>query len=263
MIKIDCKKYAEEILDKVKKKAENGGVGELLIVTAGNDPASEVYVRGKLKDAAKCGIVANKYVAKNENSLRGAIKFGNENHSVDGIIVQLPLPKGYDEYRAVEEVARFKDVDGFREYSPFKPCTPEAIMYLLKKELGDLTGMDALVIGRGKLVGEPITKMLLKANCTVTVAHSKTKGLENKLNNYDIVICATGKANLVDLWECDARIVIDVGISTDENGKLCGDCYNFNEDVCGDMKVAMMPGGIGLLTRAILMAHVAKIDIFE
>lgn len=265
MIKIDCKKYAEEILDKVKKKASNEyfPVGELLIITTGHDPASEVYVRGKLKDAEKCGIVANKLVVRDKDSLKRAIQYGNDNPHISGVIVQLPLPKDYNEEHTVKMVDSPKDVDGFKEHSPFNPCTPEAIMYLLKKELGDLTGMNALVIGRGKLVGEPIAKMLLAADCTVTVAHSKTKDLDCLLECYDIIICAAGKANLVDLWECDARIVIDVGISTDENGKLCGDCYNFSEDVCGDMKVAMMPGGIGLLTRAVLMTHAARIDIFK
>lgn len=263
MIKIDCKKYADEILERVSKKVADVDPGSFIIATTGHDPASEVYVRGKLKDAEKCGINAMKLTARNEEELRYIIKYGNSNPYVGSVIVQLPLPKGYDEKRIVEMVERCKDVDGFTTNSPFKPCTPEAIMYLLKKELGDLTGLDALVIGRGKLVGEPIAKMLLDANCTVTVAHSKTKDLDRKLDNYDIIISAVGKANLVDLWDCDARIVIDVGISTDENGKLCGDCYNFNEDCMGNMKVAMMPGGIGLLTRAVLMAHVAGIDIFE
>lgn len=263
MIKIDCKKYAEEILDMVTHKAEQYELGDLLIVTTGHDPASEVYVRGKLRDAERCGITANKIVAKNKDTMKAAVEFGNKNLDIAGVIVQLPLPSGWNENDMVNSVNTLKDVDGFKTHSQFKPCTPEAIMYLLKKELGDLTGMNALVIGRGKLVGKPIANMLLNEDCTVTVAHSKTKCLEDKLDKYDIIICAAGKANLVDLWECDARIVIDVGISTDENGKLCGDCYNFNEDVCGDMKVAMMPGGIGLLTRAVLMAHVARIDIFK
>lgn len=266
MIKIDCKKYAEEILARVKEKASNEyfPVGELLIITTGHDPASEVYVRGKLKDAEKCGIVANKLVVRDKDSLKRAIQYGNDNPHISGVIVQLPLPNGYNEEHTVNMVDSLKDVDGFLTGSPFNPCTPEAIMYLLHKEVGDLTGKRALVIGRGKLVGKPISNMLLNEDCTVTVAHSKTKDLDCLLECYDIIISAVGKPNLVNLLDCkEDAIVIDVGISTDENGKLCGDCYNFNEEVCGDMKVAMMPGGIGLLTRAVLMAHVARINIFK
>lgn len=263
MIKIDCKKHANDILEMVSNKANTYGVGDLLVVTSGHDSASEVYVRGKLKDAERCGITANKIVAKSAYDMKAAIEFGNNHMGINGIIVQLPLPNGWDEDEIVDSVITYKDVDGFKTDSPFDPCTPEAIMYLLKKELGDLTGMNALVIGRGKLVGEPLAKMLLNEDCTVTVAHSKTKHLQSMLHNYDIIISAVGKANLIDLKDCDAHIVIDVGISTDENGKLCGDCYGFDEYCMDGMKVAMMPGGIGLLTRAALMAHVARIDIFE
>ena len=152
------------------------------------------------------------------------------------------------------------DVDGFLQDSKFKPCTPEGIMYLLEKECGDLTGKTALVIGRGKLVGEPIAKMLVDANCTVTIAHSKTKDLHGLLGlHHDIIITAVGKPNLINLKWCSANIVIDVGVNRDENGKLCGDCYNFDAGDDSDMKVTPVPGGVGLLTRAMLMKHMAGI----
>ena len=248
MIKVDCKKYADEILDRVSKIEDKGG---LVIVTAGNDPASQIYMKGKLKDAERCGINASKIVVAGARGILNAIQYGNTDPTISGIIVQLPLPADYDEKWATNLVFHEKDVDGFTPGSPFKPCTPEGIMYVLRKELGDLTGKTALVIGRGKLVGEPLAKMLLDADCTVTVAHSKTRNLHNMLNRFDIIISAVGKPNLIDLKKCEAEIVIDAG----------GDCYNFNPDYRPYMKVAITPNGIGLMTRAVLMAHVARMEV--
>lgn len=257
---IDCKKYANEILDEVKA-VENKK--SLLILTVGDDPASLSYVKGKIKDCEYCGIpyehvkITNGSTAEEELLYR--IDCGNHCDKVGGIIVQLPLPKGMYEKKFTDSVLIAKDVDGFKEHSPFKPCTPEGIMYILEKEIGDLTGKTALVIGRGKLVGEPIAKMLLDANCTVTVAHSKTKNLNYMLANpWDIVISAVGKPNFVDLHMCRADIVIDVGVNRNENGKLCGDCYNFDENRYHNMKVTSVPGGIGLMTRAMLMKHIVE-----
>jgi methylenetetrahydrofolate dehydrogenase (NADP+)/methenyltetrahydrofolate cyclohydrolase len=259
MIKVDCKKYADEILEQVSQIPNKG---DLLIVTTGHDPASESYVKGKMKDAEKCGIKAVKVVVDNQRMLKDVVKFGNETYSVGGIIIQLPLPNGFDETECVNMVDIQKDVDGFKLWSPFLPCTPEGIMYILKKELGDLTGKTALVIGRGKLVGEPIAKLLLNANCTVTIAHSKTKNLDHMLRSYhyDIIVCAAGVPELVDLLDCNASIVIDAGISK-KDGKLCGDCYNFTTNLANHMKVATIPNGIGLMTRAMLMAHVARVEV--
>ena len=259
MIKIDCKKYADEILEQVNHVPDKGA---LLIVTTGHDPASESYVKGKLKDAEKCGIRATKFVVDNQFSLENAVNLGNKSVGVDGIIIQLPLPEGFNETECVNLVDVRKDVDGFRAGSPFLPCTPEGIMYILKKEIGDLTGKTALVIGRGKLVGEPIAKLLLKADCTVTIAHSKTKNLTQMIQgyHYDIIICAAGVPELVDLADCHANIVIDAGIGV-KDGKLCGDCYNFTEKFSPTMKVATIPNGIGLMTRAMLMAHVARLEV--
>ena len=253
---IDCKKYANEILEQVKavpnKKA-------LTILTVGEDPASKSYVKGKIKDCEYCG-VPYEHIQCEGDTLIWNIHKANNNEDVSGIIVQLPLPKGMDEQFYTDQVLITKDVDGFKNNSPFKPCTPEGIMYILEKELGDLTGKTALVIGRGKLVGEPITKMLIDANCTVTVAHSKTKDLHGLLGlHHDIVITAVGKPNLINLKWCSANVVIDVGVNRDENGKLCGDCYNFDPSDDSNIKVTPVPGGIGLMTRAMLMKHVARI----
>lgn len=256
MIYIDCKKYANEILEQVKavpnKKA-------LTILTVGEDPASKSYVKGKIKDCEYCGI-PYEHIQCVDDTLAWNIHKANCNDDVSGIIVQLPLPEGMDEQFYTDQVLITKDVDGFKHNSPFKPCTPEGIMYILEKELGDLTGKTALVIGRGKLVGEPIAKMLIDANCTVTVAHSKTKNLHGLLGlHHDIVITAVGKPNLVNLKWCSANVVIDVGVNRDEHGKLCGDCYNFDPSDDSNIKVTPVPGGIGLMTRAMLMKHVARV----
>lgn len=253
---IDCKQYANEILEQVKATPNKKA---LTILTVGEDPASKSYVKGKIKDCEYCGI-PYEHIQCVDDTLAWNIHKANCNDDVSGIIVQLPLPKGMDEQFYTDQVLITKDVDGFKHNSPFKPCTPEGIMYILEKELGDLTGKTALVIGRGKLVGEPITKMLIDANCTVTVAHSKTKNLHGLLGlHHDIIITAVGKPNLVNLKWCSANVVIDVGVNRDEHGKLCGDCYNFDPSDDSNIKVTPVPGGIGLMTRAMLMKHVAKI----
>lgn len=258
---IDCKKYADEILEQVKEAPNKKA---LTIITVGDNPASLSYVKGKIKDCEYCGIPYN-YVKIAETEfakceLYNEIEQANNDCEVSGIIIQMPLPESVNDKRFVNKIRLDKDVDGFKDNSPFLPCTPEGIMYILKKELGDLTGKTALVIGRGKLVGEPIAKMLLDEDCTVTIAHSKTKNLSYMLaNHWNIVITATGKTNLVDLCMCNADVVIDAGVSRNENGKLCGDCYNFDDKHYRNMKVTSVPGGVGLMTRAMLMKHVARI----
>lgn len=257
MTYINCKQYAQEILDSVKAVPDKK---KLVILTVGDDPASQSYVKGKIKDCEYCGIPYEHIQLPNEESSKTAlahhIALANQSDFVGGIIVQLPLPEGFDESLYTSMVRFDKDVDGFHPKSPFKPCTPEGIMYLLHKELGDLTGKRALVIGRGKLVGEPIAKMLLDADCTVTVAHSKTAFLYWELMHSDIIISAVGKPNTVDLnWCPDADIVIDVGVNRAENGKLCGDCFNFTEKEYESVKVTPVPSGVGLMTRAMLMKH--------
>lgn len=254
---IDCQKYAQEILDEVKAIPDKK---KLIIFTAGDNPASASYVKGKIKDCEYCGVPYEHIKVQTQDELATLIKRKCMTSTTGGIIIQLPLPDGWDEEYFTNLVPPILDVDGFVKGSHFKPCTPEGIIYLLKKELGDLTGKTALVIGRGKLVGEPVAKMLIDANCTVTVAHSKTKDLHGLLGlHHDIVITAVGKPNLINLKWCSANIVIDVGVNRDENGKLCGDCYNFDADDDSDMKVTPVPGGVGLLTRAMLMKHMAGI----
>ena len=254
---INCQKYAQGILDEVKAIPNKK---KLIIFTAGDNPASASYVKGKIKDCKYCGVPYEHIKVQTQDELATLIKRKCMTSTTGGIIIQLPLPDRWDEEYFTNLVPPILDVDGFVKGSHFKPCTPEGIIYLLKKELGDLTGKTALVIGRGKLVGEPIAKMLVDANCTVTIAHSKTKDLHGLLGlHHDIVITAVGKPNLINLKWCSANVIIDVGVNRDENGKLCGDCYNFDADDDSDMKVTPVPGGVGLLTRAMLMKHMAGI----
>lgn len=252
---IDCQKYAQEILDEVRDIPDKK---ELYILTMGNNPASQSYVKGKIKDCDYCGIPYSHIQVNNVDSLERHIHRGNTSNAVGGVIVQLPLPEGVDEELYTECVSHFKDVDGFRAKSKFDPCTPEGIMYILHKELGDLTGKTALVIGKGKLVGRPLADMLLKEGVTVTIAHSKTASLDDLLGEpWDIIVSAVGKPNLVNLAFCNADVVIDAGISRDANGKLVGDCFNMVDNGCGT-KVTPVPGGVGLMTRAMLMKHMGE-----
>lgn len=250
---INCKKYAQEILDDIKNIPNKKS---LWILSMGDNPASESYIKGKIKDCEYCGISYAPIKIRDQEMLMDFIKDGNNNPDVAGIIVQLPLPEGIDENLYTQAITPSKDVDGFTPDSHFKPCTPEAVMYILNKEIGDLAGKRALIIGRGNLVGKPLIQMLLDADCTVTVAHSKTTNLDDLLRYSDIIISAAGKERLVNLKKCHAEIVIDVGICRTSDGLLTGDCYNFANTGHG-MKVTPVPGGIGLMTRAMLMKHTA------
>lgn len=259
---IDCKQYAQEILDLVKAVPRKK---KLVIISVGDNHASKSYIKGKIKDCEYCGIPYDHIqIEENANTpmqLVRAIVSANIDDTVGGIILQLPLPTGMSEDYYTNMINPDKDVDGFIKHSKFDPCTPEAIMYLLHREVGDLTGKTAIVIGRGKLVGKPLAKMLLDSDCTVMVAHSKSEGLHHKLIVADIIISAVGKPNTLDLGYCwSADVVIDVGVNRDADGKLCGDCYNFDSDEIPN-KVTPVPGGIGLLTRAMLMAHMANFNL--
>jgi methylenetetrahydrofolate dehydrogenase (NADP+)/methenyltetrahydrofolate cyclohydrolase len=233
---------------------------ELWILTMGDDSASESYVRGKIKDCDYCGIPYSHIKTNCEASLFDHISRGNRCGAVGGIIVQKPLPAEIDGEGVTTLIRPEKDVDGFRIDSMYNPCTPEGIMRVLEKEIGDLTGKRALVIGRGELIGRPIVQMLVDADCTVTIAHSKTTNLDFLLRVNDIVVCAVGKPNFLNLQACEAEIVIDCGINRDENGKLVGDCYNFNHFDHAKMKVTPVPGGVGLMTRAMLMSHMLEVE---
>jgi methylenetetrahydrofolate dehydrogenase (NADP+)/methenyltetrahydrofolate cyclohydrolase len=250
---IDCKAYADEILNGIT------GYGHLVVISVGYDPASASYIKGKKKDCERVGFGFTHYHfvdGVEQGEILSAIRTLNGNPDVTGIIVQLPLPAGYDADEITRCVAREKDVDGFRPDSPYKPCTPEGIVYLLKRELGDLTGKHAVVIGRGKLVGKPLAKMLLDENMTVSVCHSKTSwnDMDNLAFMADAVVVAVGKANAIRFSDfVGDAVFVDCGVNRDEDGKLCGDV-----GYCTTERITPVPGGVGLLTRAMLMRHVER-----
>ena len=252
---IDCKKYADEILDSIT------GYGHLAVISVGDDPASASYIKGKRKDCARVGFGFEHHMLADgvdKEAIVDLINELNNDPDVTGIIVQLPLPAGYDADEITHCIAREKDVDGFRADSPFKPCTPEGIVYILRKELGNLTGKHAVVIGRGKLVGKPLMQMLLDEDMTVSVCHSRTRAwnMQNLASIADAVIVAIGKPNAIRLVPMPSKtVVIDCGVNRDENGKLGGDV-----GYCATDRITPVPGGVGLLTRAMLMRHAERRD---
>lgn len=250
---INCKAYADEILDSIT------GYGHLAVISVGNDPASQSYIKGKKKDCERVGFGFTHVQFPedvSEKEVVEAIWELNYNKDVTGIIVQLPLPEHLVADEICKNIRVTKDVDGFLPWSLYKPCTPEGIVHLLHKEIGDLTGKHAVIVGRGKLVGRPLTNMLLAENMTVTVCHSKTPIIDvyNLSADSDAIIVATGVPEHFSFHMVPAKtVVIDCGIHRKSNGKLCGDVLYADTD-----RVTPVPGGVGLLTRAMLMKHVER-----
>lgn len=261
---INCERYAQEILDEVKQTKYDK---YFAIVSVGDNPASQSYIKGKIKDCEYCGIpYVHKHIefdgdTNKKFALEYMLTYLAADDNISAIILQLPLPDGWDEKYFTSLIPEEKDVDGFTDNSPFRPCTPEGVVYILKKELGNVTGKHALVIGRGSLVGIPLIADLLAANCTVTVAHSKSNS--DKVfygTEYDIVVSAAGRPKLLDLSKLKGSpMVVDVGVNRVDS-KLCGDCFNFDANSNDDMLVTPVPKGIGLMTRAMLMKHVSAIQ---
>lgn len=253
---IDCKKYADEILDSVT------GHGHLAVISIGNDPASQSYIHGKRKDCERVGFGFGHCAFADgvpEDDVVACIKSLNADPNITGIIVQLPVPKGYSAERLTGSVVSRKDVDGFKPKSRYKPCTPEGIVYLLHKEIGDLTGKHAVIVGRGKLVGKPLAQMLLEENMTVTVCHSKTPltDVYRLSSKADAIIVAAGTPNYFQFgysWSIKPdAVVVDCGIHRTEVGHLCGDVSYVSNG-----RYTPVPGGVGLLTRAMLIKHVER-----
>jgi len=233
----------------------------LAIVQINEDAASNAYVKGKLKDAAEMGFVADLIkmpLETTQEELLKEIEFLNNNPEIDGFIVQMPLPKQINEDVVKLAISSEKDVDGFHPLSALNPCTPQGIMNYLHSEKINLTGKNAVVIGRSNIVGKPMAKLLLADNCNVTVLHSKTtrEDMENYVSNADIIVVAIGKQGFLDetFKYKPSAIIVDVGISRDETG-LHGDAVK-------DLPVALqtpVPGGVGLLTRLALYENLLKI----
>lgn len=232
----------------------------LSIVQVGDNPASNSYVKGKMKDCDEVGIKCN-HLKLDENIsqefLNDTIISLNSNSMINGIIVQLPLPKHLN--LNLDLINKEKDVDGFKIDSPFVPCTPLGIIKYLEDNNVEFDGKNVVVIGRSDIVGKPMAKLFQDRNATVTICHSHTKDISFYTRNADIIVVATGKINTLkrDMIGNNKPIVIDVGINRNENGKLCGDCdYSNIIDICSF--VSPVPGGVGLLTRLSLLENVKK-----
>ena len=239
----------------------------LAVIIVGNNPASEIYVKSKEKACLDVGITPKTY-ALNENTtqeeLLNLINQLNNSNEINGILVQLPLPKHLDTTTILQSITPLKDVDGFHPLNSgyliqntnqgYIPCTPKGIIRLIKETNLDLTGLNAVVIGRSQIVGLPIAQLLIQQNCTVTITHSKTKNLPDVCKNADIIVSAIGKAEFVtkDYIKPNA-IIIDVGINRTDNG-LKGDvCYEDATNLA--QYVTPVPGGVGPMTIAMLLEN--------
>ena len=239
----------------------------LAIVTVGDDPASEVYVRNKKKACDEIGIVCrHECLPANttEFNLIKLIKELNRNEFIHGIIVQLPLPKHINPDTVTDAIWRSKDVDGFGQNSLFHPCTPEGIIRLLDHHLIPIEGKNVVIIGRSNIVGRPLARMMLDRNANVTVLHSKTTNEDRHdfLTKADIIVSAVGSPMLVVPNDVTPyTTIVDVGINRDQNGKLCGDvhplAYEFSH------AYTPVPGGVGPMTVAMLMEHVVQSAIWQ
>jgi methylenetetrahydrofolate dehydrogenase (NADP+)/methenyltetrahydrofolate cyclohydrolase len=273
---IDGKKIAEELRIKIKNDIEkipgNSRPG-LTVILIGHHPASQIYVRNKEKFAKEVGI--NSKVLKfdesiTEQELKNEIENLNKDLNVHGILVQLPLPDHINQRDIIETIDPRKDVDGFHPINvgnlssgndAMVPCTPLGCYYLIKKVLPDLDGLNAVVIGRSNINGKPMTQLLLKENCTVTIVHSKTKKIDEICSNADLIIAAVGKAKMVkSSWVKQNAVVIDVGINrvqVDSKSKIIGDVDfdNVKEKTKG---ITPVPGGVGPMTIACLLENTLK-----
>tara|TARA_B100001057_G_scaffold59763_1_gene52958 strand:+ start:43 stop:888 length:846 start_codon:yes stop_codon:yes gene_type:complete len=277
MILIDGKKVAAELREELKKevidlKAKHSKVPGLTVILIGDLTPSQIYVRNKEKSANEVGLKSDviKYTNKvDEKEVLNKIKELNKDETVSGILVQLPLPKHIDKQKVIETIDPSKDVDGFHPvnvgnlssgYESSVPCTPLGCYLLIKKIQPNLSGKKAVVIGRSNLNGKPMTQLLLKENCTVTITHSKTKDLRAECLEADILIAAVGIPELVKGdWVKKDAIVIDVGINKTENG-LVGDVA-FGEVSKVAKALTPVPGGVGPMTIACLLKN--TIDCFK
>lgn len=275
---IDGKKISQELKDELKEKVadykEQGIEITLAVIQVGNDKASSVYVGNKKKACEYIGIKSIAYELEEsttQEELLSIIKELNERSDVNGILVQLPLPKHIDEDKVIETIDAKKDVDGFHPMSVgalsigrkgFISCTPYGIIELLKRSNIDIDGKECVVIGRSNIVGKPMSMLLLRENATVTVAHSHTKNLKEVAKRADILIVAIGKPQFINSeYVKEGAVVIDVGIHRDENNKLCGD-VDYEDVFPHAGAITPVPGGVGPMTIAMLMKNcVNAVDI--
>jgi methylenetetrahydrofolate dehydrogenase (NADP+)/methenyltetrahydrofolate cyclohydrolase len=256
----------EEIL---QLKNQAGRAPGLAVILVGDDPASQVYVRNKEKACAEVGIISRGFrlpASISQAELEDKIRALNDDSEIDGILLQLPLPKGLDSQRCLELISPEKDVDGFHPVNVgkltlgldgFRSCTPAGIMTLLKRYDLSVQGKKAVVVGRSNIVGKPLALMLLQENATVTICHSRTKDLPAEVRQADFVFAAVGRAKFVtaDMVK-DGAVVVDVGINRTEEG-LVGDCDfdNLKDKVSA---ITPVPGGVGPMTIAQLLVNTVQ-----
>ncbi len=268
---IDGKKISTEIKDELKEqvaqlKAEGVEV-TLAVVKVGEDPASAVYVRNKEKACEYIGINSKKIEMPEETTEEELLKLVddlNTDPAINGILVQLPLPKHIDENKILLAIDPMKDVDGFHPVNvgkmvigeeSFLPCTPAGIIEMIKRSGLDIEGKECVIIGRSNIVGKPMAILMLRENATVTVTHSRTKDLPEVCKRADIIVAALGKAKFVTKdFVKEGAIIIDVGMDRDEDGKLCGD-VDFDEVKDVASAITPVPGGVGPMTVTMLLVN--------
>ena len=265
---IDGKALAAKVKAQVREEAAKlSRKPGLAVILVGENPASKVYVAGKEKDCTECDIVSFPYKLSEETTQEDLLRLISElnnREEVDGILVQLPLPKHLDEREVINAIAPDKDVDCFHPVNVgylhtgakgFLPCTPAGIIELIKRSGHSIAGKNCVVIGRSNIVGKPVAMLLMQENGTVTICHSKTKDLAGICRGADIIVSATGKVNTVtaDMVK-EGAIIIDVGMNRNAEGKLCGDVDFENvKEVAG--AITPVPGGVGPMTIAMLMKN--------
>ncbi len=268
---IDGKKISQEIKEELKlKAAEMKAAGEercLAVIQVGNDPASSVYVNNKKKACAYIGIKSLSYELPEESTeeeLLEIVKELNNREDVNGILVQLPLPKQINEERVLLAIDPRKDVDGFHPVNVgnlsigrpgYVSCTPAGVIELCRRFGIEIEGKECVVLGRSNIVGKPMAMLLLRENGTVTVCHSRTKNLKEITRRADILVVAVGKPRFIDeSYVKEGAVVIDVGIHRNEDNKICGD-VDFDRVAPHTLAITPVPGGVGPMTIAMLMAN--------
>lgn len=268
---IDGKAVSASVCARVKQETEElkkqGVTPGLAVIIVGDDPASQVYVRNKEKACAEVGFYSEKYAlpsSTTQQELNNLVQELNSRKEINGILCQLPLPGHLNDKEVIELIDPVKDVDAFHPVNVGKimigdydllPCTPAGIMELIRTTGIETKGKKAVVIGRSNIVGKPMAMLLLHADCTVEITHSKTQNLKEVTKTADILVAAIGKAKFVtaDMVK-DGAVVIDVGMNRDENGKLCGD-VDFDSVAPKCSFITPVPGGVGPMTISMLMQN--------
>lgn len=264
-ISVKIKDQLKEEVAKIKEKYPR--LPKLVVILVGDNQASQTYVRNKERGCQYIGIeseILRHEASFSEADLLKEINDLNNDDSVDGILVQLPLPEHINEDKVLDAIVPSKDVDGFHPENVAKlflgqhslvPCTPKGMMVLLDEINYDLTGKEVVIVGRSNIVGKPVALLCLQKNATVTIAHSKTKDLKEVCSRADVLIAAIGKAKFFNHeYVKDGAVVLDVGINRDENNKLCGD-VDFEDVKDKVMAITPVPGGIGPMTITMLMQN--------